>query len=109
MVNPAINAAIIAAAGQQADAGKAILSQLREAGARTVRTAIPLDLSVKGSEAILAHLIKRGQVRDAGGRRYWIDEEAIARTKAAGIKASLIIAAFALSAAASLMAIAATR
>lgn len=109
MSNPAINAALIAAAAKQAEAGKSITEQLKKAGARNARSAVPVDLSVSGSDTMLAYYEKHGHVRAAGGGRYWLDEEAIARSNAAAVKVVLIALAFLLSVAASLIAYAAGR
>jgi hypothetical protein len=107
MANAAIQAALMAAAQQQALASKAITEQLKKAGAKAPRSAAELDLSNKGSDKVLETLIKSGHVRDAGGGRYWLDEDAIAATKASAGRVALILVAFLLSAAASLLAIAA--
>ena len=106
MVNVAGNAALIAAAQQQALSEKALIDQLRKAEATNVRAARSLDLSAKGADKVLEGLIKRGHVREAGGGTYWLDDEAIARGKAAGVRFSLILIAFLLSATASLLALA---
>jgi hypothetical protein len=105
MANPAINIALIAAAQQQAQTGKALTDQLKTAGATHVRAARPLDLSVKGSDAMLAYLVKRGHIREAGGGTYWLDEDAIARSTATGTRVALVLLAFLLSAGASLLAL----
>jgi hypothetical protein len=107
MAPPAVNAALIAAAAhQQAETAKLITDPLRKAGATGPRSAIELDLSAKGASKLLDGLVKRGHVRAAGGGRYWLDEAAIAKSKAAGNRAALIILAFTISLAASLWAIA---
>lgn len=105
MANPALNAALIAAAQQQAAASKLITDPLKQAGATNARAAIPLDLSAKGSDKALAALIKKGHVRAAGGGRYWLDEAAVARSTAAGTRAALILLAFLISLGASLLAL----
>ncbi|UUR07618.1 hypothetical protein [Sphingomonas glaciei] len=106
MVNPAINAALIAAAAQQqALTDTHITGPLRKGGATSARTAIPLDLSAKGTDKLLAGLIKRGQVRSAGAGRYWLDETAVASAKARGTRVALIVIAVLLSITASLVAL----
>lgn len=106
MANPAINAALIAAAAQQqALTNTHITGPLKKAGATSARTAIPLDLSAKGTDKLLAGLVKRGHVRAAGAGRYWLDEAAVANSKAAGTRAALIIIAVLLSITASLVAL----
>jgi hypothetical protein len=45
-------------------------------------------------------------VREAGGGRYWLDKEAIARSKARGIWVALILTALLVSGGASVMALA---
>jgi len=107
MAQVAINAALIAAAARQEAATKAILKQLNDARANQSRGAVTLDLSAQASAAALARLIKSGHVREAGGGAYWLDEEAVARGKAAGVRLAWIVAAFLLSAGASLAALAA--
>lgn len=105
MANPAINVALIAAAQSQALSAKALTDQLKKAGATNVRAAAPLDLSVKGSEKVLESLVRRGHIREAGGALYWLDEDAIARGKSAGVRVTLILLAFLLSAGLSLLAL----
>jgi hypothetical protein len=105
MANPAINAALVAAAQQQVLAATHITGPLTKAGATSSRVAIPLDLSAKGADKLLAQLVGRGHVRDAGGGRYWLDEAAVASTKAEGQRAALILLAFLLSLGASLWAL----
>jgi DNA-binding IclR family transcriptional regulator len=106
MANPAINIALIAAAQQQqALTNEHITGPLKKAGATSVRTAIRLDLSAKGTDKLLAGLVKHGHVRVAGDGRYWIDEAAVARSKAAASRIALIVIAFLLSATASLIAL----
>ncbi|WP_300973620.1 hypothetical protein [Sphingomonas sp. LHG3406-1] len=105
MANPAINAALIAAAQQQAASARLITDPLKKARATNSRAAIPLDLSAKGTKEMLDYLVKRGDVRDSGGGRYWIDEEAIARSKASATRFSLILIVFLLSVGASLWAL----
>lgn len=107
MAQVAINAGVIAAAAKQDAATKAILKQLNEGGASQSRRAVALDLSTEGSDTALAHLIKYGHVREAGGGTYWLDHEAAARSKAASVRLAWILAAFLLSAGASLAALAA--
>jgi hypothetical protein len=108
MANAAINAALIAAAAeQQALTAKAILDPLKEAGAFTARKAITLDLSAKGTDKLLAQLVKRGHVRESGAGRYWLDREEVERSKAAAGRAGWIITAVMLSITASLIALAA--
>lgn len=105
MVNPAINAALIAAAAKQQEmTAKHVTTPLKQAGATSPRTAIPLDLSAKGSDKLLPGLVKRGHVRSAANNRYWLDEGAIARSHAAGKRAALIAIVFLLSVTASLLA-----
>lgn len=106
MANPAINAALLVAAQQQAQSAKALTDQLVKARALSARTAIPLELSAKGSGTMLQWLVKRGHIREAGGGRYWLDEEAISAAKSRGLRVALILSAFALSAGASLLALA---
>ncbi|GAA4023257.1 hypothetical protein GCM10022280_24950 [Sphingomonas swuensis] len=105
MVNAAINPAIIAAAQQAALSGKAIADQLLKGRAIDRRSAIPLDLSEKGSAEALAYLVKREQVREAGNGRYWLDQDAMARSRANSIRWVAIIAIFLFSVAASLVAL----
>ena len=106
MANPAINAALIAAAAQQqALTEQHILTPLKKAGATSARTATTLDVSAKGADKLLAALVKRGHVRAAGDGRYWLDEAAIKRSEAAGLRIALIIIAFLLSVTASLVAL----
>ena len=107
MAQVVLNAAVIAAAAKHDAASKAILKQLNDAGATQSRGAVALDLSAEASDTALAHLIKYGHVREAAGGTYWLDEEAAARSKAAGIRLAWILAAFLLSAGASLAALAA--
>lgn len=108
MANAAINAAILAAAAQQqALTAKAILDPLKEAEAFTAREAVALDLSAKGTDKLLAQLVERGHVREAGAGRYWLDREEIERTRAAAVRAGWIAAAALLSITASLIALAA--
>lgn len=107
MAYPAINTALIVAAQKGAASAEALLDQLRKGGAIHTRAAMPLDVSADGAPEMLAYLVKRGQVRSAGGERYWLDEEAIARGKAAGARVAFILIAFLASAGASLLAIAA--
>ena len=106
MVNPAINAAIIAAAAQQqALTDQHVLKPLKAAGATSARTATSLDLSAKGADKLLAGLVKRGHVRKTADGRYWLDEGAIKRSQAAGLRIALIIIAFLLSVTVSLVAL----
>jgi hypothetical protein len=105
MVNPALNAALIAAAGKQKSASAGIVEQLRKAGATSARKAVLPDLSEEGAADMLAWLLRRGHLREAGGGRYWLDLEAVAASKARALRASLLVAAFLLSAAASLLAL----
>ena len=107
MANAAINVAVMAAAQQQAQIEKALTDQLKEARAVHLRAARPLDLSAKGSDKALAGLVRKGFVREAGGGTYWLDEEAIAHAKRAGVRVALILLAFLLSLGASLIALAA--
>jgi hypothetical protein len=100
MANAAITAALIASQ-QQALAQAQVTTPLKQAGATSSRTAIPLDLTADGADKLLAALVKQGHVRAAGGNRYWLDEEAIARSKASASRGALILLAFLLSAAAS--------
>jgi hypothetical protein len=104
MANAAITAALIASQ-QQALAQAQITTPLKEAGATSSRAAIPLDLTAEGADKLLANLVKQGHVRVAGGDRYWLDEEAIARSTASARRGALILAAFLLSAGASLWAL----
>lgn len=105
MANPAVNIALIAAAQKQAESTKVIFSQLMSAGATSQQSAVRLKLD-KGSDNMLAYLLRRGHVREAGGARYWLDKEAVARSKARGIWVALILAAFLVSGGASLLALA---
>jgi hypothetical protein len=105
MVNPAFNAALIAAAQQQALTATHVTGPLMKAGATSSRTATTLDLSAKGADKLLAQLVQRGHVRGAGAGRYWLDEAAVASTKAAGQRLALILLAFLLSLGASLWAL----
>jgi len=105
MSNPALNAAVIAAAQEQAASAKAIKDQLTKAGATSPRSPTSLDLSINGSGKMLEYMVKQGHVRDAGGGRYWLDEEAVARSTANSKRVALIVAVFLLSLAASLWAI----
>ncbi|WP_338501409.1 hypothetical protein V6R86_01465 [Sphingomonas kaistensis] len=106
MANPAINAALIAvAAQQQALTDQHILTPLKKAGATSARTATTLDVSAKGADKLLAGLVKRGHVRATGDGRYWLDEAAIKRSQAAGLRIALIIIAFLLSVTVSLAAL----
>jgi hypothetical protein len=105
MVNPAVNIALIAAAQQQALSTKAVFDQLKKAAAFAPRSAVTLDLSVKGSGKMLDDLVKRGHVREVGGGRFWLDQEAVARSKAAASRVGLILCAFLLSVGASLLAL----
>ena len=106
MANAGINAALIAvAAQQQALTDEQIINPLKQAGATSPRKAIRLDLSAKGSDKLLAGLVKHGHVRSAGDGRYWLDEAAIARTNASAGRVALIIVAFLLSVTASLIAL----
>lgn len=107
MANAAINVAIMAAAQQQAQTEKVITDQLKHARAVHLRAARPLDLSAKGSDKALVGLVRQGFVREAGGGTYWLDEEAIARAKSAGVRVALILLAFLVSATVSLVALAA--
>jgi hypothetical protein len=104
MVNPAINVAVMAAQ-QQAKATKVIFDQLLTAGATSQRAATKLKLG-KGDDKMLAYLVRRGHVREAGGGRYWLDKEAVARTKARGVWVALILTALLVSGGASLLALA---
>lgn len=109
MANPAINAALIAvAAQQQALTDAHITGPLKKGRATSVRTAIPLDLSAKGIDKLLAALVKRGHVRSAGDGRYWLDEAAVAESKARGTRVALIVIAVLLSITASLLALVVT-
>lgn len=106
MANPAINAALIAVAAQQQALSDAhITGPLKKARATSARTAIPLDLSAKGTDKLLAAMVKRGHVRSAGAGRYWLDEAAVAESKARGTKTALIIIIVLLSVTASLVAL----
>lgn len=106
MVNPAINAALIAAAAQQqALTEQHVLNPLKAAGATSPRNATTLDLSAKGADKLLASLVKRGYVRATGEGRYWLDEAAMKRAQAAGLRVALIVIAFLLSVTASLVAL----
>jgi hypothetical protein len=105
MANPGINAALMVAAQQQALAATHITDPLRKSGATSPRAATTLNLSAKGTDKLLAELVKRGHVRTVGGGRYWLDEAAIARTKAAGKRVALILIVFLLSVTASLLAL----
>jgi hypothetical protein len=107
MANAAINAAIMAAAQQQAKLEKGLVDQLKEARALGPRSARALDLTPEGSDKVLESLVQAGHVREAGGGRYWLDEEAMAATKATANRVGLIVVAFLLSVTASLIAIAA--
>ena len=102
MANVAFNTALIAAAQQQALTATHIINPLRKAGATSARHAIPLDLSAKGAPKLLEQLTKRGHVRPACGECYWLDEAAVARSKAAATRVALIVIAFLLSVTASL-------
>lgn len=53
---------------------------------------------------MLRYYEKHGHVRAAGGGRYWLDEEAIARSNASAVKVVLISLVFLLSVAVSLIA-----
>ncbi len=106
MANPGINAALIAAAAaQQALTEQHVTTPLKTAGATSARSATILDLSAKGADKLLAALVKRGHVRATGDGRYWLDEAAIKRSQAAGLRIALIIIAFLLSVTASLVAL----
>lgn len=105
MANVAINGALIAAVQQQAAVAKLIIEPLKRAGALNAHGAVTLDLSAKGADKALAGLVKLGHVHAAGEGRYWLDEAAIARSNAAGTRAALIMIAFLLSLAASLIAL----
>ena len=104
MTNPAINAAVLAAAAQKQAEGDELTKQLRARGATSARDATALDLSASGASQALRSLVKQGYVREVGGERYWLDEERYARAKEAAGKFFLILLAFLLSAAASLVA-----
>ena len=105
MANAAINVALVAAAQQQAQKEQALLNQLKDAGALSPRRAIELDLSAKGSDQLLKALAKRTYVRDAGGGRYWLDQDAEAAFKAKAKNVSLIVIAALLSITASMLAL----
>lgn len=105
MANPAVNVALIAAAQAQAQSTKLIFDQLLTAGAIGPKQATRLKLE-KGGDKMLAYLVRRGHVREAGGGRYWLDKEAVARSKARGIWVALILLAFLISGGASLLALA---
>lgn len=109
MVAPAINAALLAAAHQQALLATAITDQLKKAGAISPGTSAALDLSLKGSGTLLEQLVERGHVRVGGDGRYWLDQEAIRQARAKGLRLGLIAAAFLLSVAASLVAVLVSR
>nr|WP_314442508.1 hypothetical protein [uncultured Sphingomonas sp.] len=106
MANPAINAALIAAAAQQqALTNQHVTGPLKAAGATSPRTATRLDLTAKGADKLLAALVKRGHVRSTGDGRYWLDEAAIAGSQSAGLHLALVIIVFLLSVTASLVAL----
>ena len=105
MVNPAINAALIVAAQQQALTATHVTAPLKAAGATSARKAVPLDLSAKGADKFLAALVKQGHVHAVGDGRYWLDEAAVARSHKAGARIALIIIAFLISVTASLVAL----
>lgn len=108
-MNAAANVALIAAAQQQAASAKAITDQLHKANAYGAAAAVPLDLSLKMSDKMLQQLIDKGHVRAAGGELYWLDREAVERSKANATRWSLIAIAFLLSLGASLLALLLTR
>ena len=106
MANPAINAALIAAAAQQqALTDQHILDPLKAAKATSPRSATTLDLSAKGTDKLLASLVKRGYVRATGDGRYWLDEAAMKRAQTAGFRILLIVLAVLISVSASLIAL----
>lgn len=104
MANAAISAAMIAAAQQEAGT-KAILAQLEQERATNARRAIKIDLSTKGSDAIMAKLVKYGHVKDVGGGRYWLDTDAVERSKANAGRVAMILLAFVVSVGASILAL----
>ena len=108
MANAGINAALIAAAAQHS-ASDDLTKLLRAKGATSARTAVPLDLSASGAAATLQSLIKQGYIREAGGGRYWLDEEHVVRAKAAAGRFFMILLAFMISLGASLWAISLSR
>ncbi len=107
-MNAAAFTAAIAAAKQQ-ELSDAISNQLLAASAITARTATTLDTAAEGSAAALEQMIASGHVRDVGNKRYWLDQSAVARTKASAGRAAWIALAFLVSAGLSLVALLASR
>ncbi|MCW3798200.1 hypothetical protein OMW55_10330 [Sphingomonas sp. BN140010] len=74
MVNPAINAALIASAANSQTAQQAVLQKLKKAEAYEPSTAMSLDLD--GAEAsALTELVGLAIVRPLGSGRYYLDRE----------------------------------
>lgn len=72
MVNPALNAALMAAAARRQSAREALLKRLAEARAVQPSDAIALDAGGE-EEAALTELIGQAIVRPAGNGRYYLD------------------------------------
>jgi len=74
MVNPAINAALIATAANGQNAQQAVLQKLKKARAFEPSAAMRLD--VDGAEAsALTELVGRAIVRPLGSGRYYLDRD----------------------------------
>jgi hypothetical protein len=105
MINPALNAALIAAANKQPASSAAILARLRKAGATSRASAAAPDLSGKGAEAVLRKLVEKGHLRAAGGGLYWIEVERVASSQATARQFGLVLLVFLVSAGASAVAL----
>lgn len=99
-----INPAVMAAAAVQQKAKEAIVARLREGRATAPTRAMPLPDDQFGKP--LEELVGLAHVRPMGNGRYWLDEAALARSKASGTRVALIVIAFLLSVTASLVALA---
>ena len=106
MANPAINAALIAAAAKQHATAKAIEKELTDAAATSAGRAAPFTPASDTERSLLDYAIKRGTIREAGGGRYWLDTDRQKELQARARNIALIITAGLLSLLASLAAIA---
>ena len=89
-MNPAITAALIAAAHEE-EAEKLVLGRLRDARATGPSSAIPLDLD-GDKRKLLDEALGNGAVKKTSDGRFYLDERAIAdRKEGQGFLALVII------------------
>lgn len=94
MSNPAINAALLAAAAQKQAAQDALLNQLTSAKAFTPSAAIVLKTDGKDQDGALKELVGHAVVRPIGAGRFYLDRERKAeRARQQGHAVLLILAA----------------